>query len=104
MLLHNHPMSPRLRSALCVALSTAVTLTLLAQIPSELPSSPAAIDQGRKLYEVHCSACHGPKGEGGKGPTLAQPTLPRAGDDASLLRIIRAGIDGTEMPRARMER
>jgi len=30
--------------------------------------------------------------------------LPRAGDDRALMEIIRSGIQGTEMPRARMER
>src|SRR5204863_8816641 len=68
---------------------------------SQLSSEP---DRGRKLFETHCAICHGPHGEGGKGPTLAQPTLPRASDEASLLRIISDGINGTEMPRARMER
>lgn len=71
-------------------------LTARAQLPS--PDDP-----GRKLFETHCAFCHGPHGEGGKGPTLAQPTLPRASTDEALLGIIRRGIDGTEMPRARMQ-
>jgi putative heme-binding domain-containing protein len=62
------------------------------------------MEQGQKLFELHCAVCHGPRGEGGKGPTLAQPKLPRASDDESLQRIIRGGIEGTEMPRARLER
>jgi cytochrome c oxidase cbb3-type subunit 3 len=64
----------------------------------------ASLREGERLFAVHCAFCHGPHGEGAKGPTLAQPALPRAGDDASLLRIIREGIGGTEMPRARLER
>jgi putative heme-binding domain-containing protein len=71
---------------------------------SRMTRNPSELEQGRKLFEVHCAFCHGPGGEGAKGPTLAQPTLPRASDDASLVRIIREGIGGTEMPRARMER
>ena len=68
--------------------------------------SPAILelDQGRRLFSTHCAACHGPAGEGGKGPTLAQPMLPRASDDESLVRIISGGIEGTEMPQARMQR
>ena len=71
---------------------------------SQIPTAPDQRAQGRRLFESHCAPCHGAHGEGGKGPTLAQPTLPRASDDASLLRIIRGGINGTEMPGARVER
>jgi putative heme-binding domain-containing protein len=66
-----------------------------------LPTSPDEIDKGRKVFAIQCASCHGPAGEGGKGPTLAQPKLPRATDDVSLLKIIREGISGTEMPRTR---
>lgn len=62
--------------------------------------SPATLElqQGRSLFTTHCASCHGPNGEGGKGPTLAQANLPRASDDESLKRIIADGIQGTEMP------
>jgi putative heme-binding domain-containing protein len=56
------------------------------------------------LFAGHCASCHGPGGEGNKGPTLAQPTLPRAQDDAALFKVIRQGLDGTEMPRTRLDR
>ena len=67
--------------------------------------SPATLEleQGHRLFTTHCASCHGPNGEGAKGPTLAQANLPRASDDESLKRIIANGIDGTEMPFARME-
>jgi len=68
------------------------------------PAAGSDLDRGRQLYEKQCATCHGPRGEGGRGPTLAQPTLPRASDAESLLRIIRSGISGTEMPAARMQR
>lgn len=74
-------------------------LTSSAQVT--LPTSAIDIDLGRRLFLTHCASCHGPGGEGGKGPTLALPKLPRASDDASLLRIVRDGISGTEMPRTR---
>jgi cytochrome c oxidase cbb3-type subunit III len=89
-------MIPLVRFALRCALLAALASPLRGQTPAEL-------DQGRRLFETHCSFCHGPRGEGGKGPTLAQPTLPRASDAASLLRIIRSGIPGTEMPSSRLE-
>ncbi|MBM3739552.1 MAG: c-type cytochrome [Acidobacteria bacterium] len=71
----------------------------------ELPSTsanphttPADIEQGRKLYGGRCAGCHGPTGDGGKGANLAQPQLPRAMDDLSLYRVVRYGIPDTEMP------
>lgn len=61
------------------------------------------IEQGRGLFTKHCALCHGPHGEGGRGPTLAQPALPRASDDPSLYRIIAEGIKGTQMPSTHLE-
>jgi putative heme-binding domain-containing protein len=92
--------------------------TLMAQdhaASSATPAKSAAIvagasensdelDQGRRLFESNCANCHGPHGEGAKGPTLTQPNLPRASDYESLLRIITGGINGTEMPAAHLER
>jgi len=109
-------MPPRPRYALCVFISAFVVASSVAddsQKPQEpvKPSATASAGQnstdsekGRRLFETHCALCHGPHGEGGKGPTLAQPTLPRASDDESLLRIISLGIPNTEMPQAKMER
>src|SRR5688500_7990767 len=100
-----------------VLAATAGAVTLLAQDsspphattepvdpPVVLPTDPTDIDRGRLLYGNHCASCHGPGGEGGKGPTLAQPVLARAQNDAELYRVIREGVGGTEMPRARMEK
>jgi cytochrome c oxidase cbb3-type subunit 3 len=109
-------MPPLLRHALCLLAGAIAVVTLVAQdhIQPSPPAKPAAIiagvsessvdlDKGRQLFETHCAICHGPRGEGGKGPTLAQPTLPRASDNNSLLGIISGGIPNTEMPQARME-
>src|SRR5689334_19441631 len=57
---------------------------------------------GESLYRTHCAPCHGPRGEGGRGPALAVRSLPRAPDDAALAGIITAGIPGTQMPPTRM--
>src|SRR5260221_7649793 len=51
---------------------------------------------GKKLYAAHCAACHGPKGEGGRGARLT--TVARAPE--SLVSVIQNGIPGTEMPPA----
>lgn len=73
-------------------------------IPAKNPySSPADIEQGRRLYMGRCAGCHGPAGDGGKGANLAVPSLPRAAEDRSLYRIIRLGIPDTEMPGSLMD-
>ncbi|MGH9661868.1 MAG: c-type cytochrome, partial [Bryobacteraceae bacterium] len=54
------------------------------------------------LFVAHCAPCHGLKGEGGKGPSLNVPRLPRAPNDLELVGMILGGIGGTEMPPSRM--
>ena len=65
-----------------------------------LPSSHSDLATGAKLFENHCGRCHGPKGEGGRGPMLSRAKLSRAPDDATLVKVIEDGIRGTEMPGA----
>jgi putative heme-binding domain-containing protein len=68
-------------------------------VPTENPhNSPADLKRGEQLFLGHCGGCHGPKGEGGRGPYLARPKLPRAPDDRALFELVRDGIPGTEMP------
>lgn len=72
--------------------------------PARLAAQAADdLASGRRLFEMHCSFCHGPRGEGGRGPTLAHPTLPRASTDDALRRIIKSGLPGTEMPSSRLD-
>lgn len=58
----------------------------------------ADLAEGNRLFEVNCARCHGVAGSGGFGPSLRQPRLRRAPDDANLITVIRDGIQGTEMP------
>src|SRR5215467_635223 len=51
----------------------------------------------RELYLAHCAGCHGPSGEGSRGPALKVASLKRANDTASLISLLRAGVPGTEM-------
>jgi len=55
---------------------------------------------GEQLYVKNCAACHGDKGQGGRGTVLATPRLKFANDEDSLIYVIRRGIPGTEMPPA----
>jgi putative heme-binding domain-containing protein len=70
---------------------------------ARLMADPAALARGQRVFEAQCVECHGPGGEGSRGPTLAQPSLPRASDNAALVRIIQTGIPGTEMPAQRLQ-
>ncbi|MSU65530.1 MAG: c-type cytochrome [Opitutus sp.] len=66
-------------------------------------ADPGELAKGRKIFESQCVQCHGPKGEGDRGPTLAQPELPRAGDNVTLMQIVARGLPGTEMPGGRLK-
>src|SRR5262249_6602796 len=58
----------------------------------------ALAQTGESIYLAQCSFCHGQRGEGGRGATLARPKLHHAADDESLNRIIRYGIPNSGMP------
>src|SRR5258708_12794498 len=75
-------------------------LGVFAVEPDPLPSTPADLAQGEKLFRNHCGLCHGPKGEGSRGPMLTRTKLRRAPDDVALVKILTDGIRGTEMPSA----
>jgi len=43
---------------------------VLAAVVCMLTAGSAAEDAGQRLYDDHCSQCHGREGRGGKGPRL----------------------------------
>ena len=59
------------------------------------------VAQGRALFQIHCSYCHGANGEGGRGADLTTGRYRRGGSDANLYATVRNGIPGTEMPAVR---
>lgn len=81
-------------------LCTLAAMAARTETKVKLPSSHADLARGEKLFQVHCARCHGAKGEGNNGPALSRPKLPRAPDDAALVKVIENGIRGTEMPGA----
>jgi len=58
-------------------------------------------EQGKELFQMHCSYCHGANGEGGRGPDLTSGQYRHGGTDARLFASVRNGIPGTEMPAVR---
>jgi cytochrome c oxidase cbb3-type subunit 3 len=57
-----------------------------------------AAPDGARLYELHCSACHGISGEGGVGVPLALPDFLNSVDDDFLFTTVREGRPGRVMP------
>lgn len=79
----------------------ALALSATALVHAEdvvLPSAADDIARGKKLFMGACTYCHGPTGDGGKGADLSRRDLINAKSDGDLVRIIEAGLPGTEMP------
>src|SRR5260370_4848934 len=89
-----------MKPALSLVMCCVAVLAAGTEPKVKLPTSRADLLRGEKLVQVHCALCHGPKGEGGRGPMLTRAKLSRAPDDAMLLKILVDGIPGTEMPGA----
>jgi len=73
-----------------------------AQAPTEPTTQPAAtpedLARGERIYRTQCAYCHGTRGEGGRGATLARPRLLHAPDDLAMFQVIASGIPDSEMP------
>jgi alcohol dehydrogenase (cytochrome c) len=89
-------------SVLLACLVAATSAALLAQQPdttvNPLANNTDAALAGRRLYEQTCVACHGPAGQGDRGPALNTGRFARGSADADLFHDVRAGITGTQMP------
>jgi mono/diheme cytochrome c family protein len=67
-------------------------------IQNPLATDPDRIAAGGKLFEQHCSECHGMKAEGGKrGPSLLRPEVQDA-SEGSLFWILTNGVIRHGMP------
>jgi len=77
-----------------------VLLSLIAA-PVALSAQEREEQQGAALFQLHCSYCHGARGEGGRGADLTTGQYRHGGSDAELYSTVRHGIPGTEMPAVR---
>lgn len=75
----------------------AIRLILFLSLLTSCLSVSAAPDGGL-LYQRHCAACHGDKGEGGVGVPLSLASFLDSVDDGFLSRTIRLGRPGRVMP------
>ena len=73
-----------------------------AQGPTEVTPQPKTAAQdlaaGERIYRIQCAYCHGTRGDGGRGATLARPKLRHAPDDRAMFQVIAGGIPESEMP------
>ena len=89
-----------MRLTLALLLSGVTALAADTETKVKLPTSRSDLLRGEKLFQAQCALCHGPNGEGARGPMLTRAKLSRAPDAAALLKILEDGIRGTEMPGA----
>jgi len=76
-------------------------ITIIA-IPDRATASQDDLARGRELFQERCAGCHGPSGEGGRGPTLAAAKLANTQTDEQLMWIIQYGIPGS-MPESKLD-
>lgn len=60
--------------------------------------NPVAIAAGQKLFLASCAGCHGPTGDGGRGPNLRERGAWHPLEDDTMFTIIQKGLAGADMP------
>ena len=85
-----------MRALICILAFLLVPGRLSAQ--HEYPATD--VENGGRLFQGTCAACHGPDGDGVAGVDLGRGQFRRAASatDEELVRIIRTGIPNTGMP------
>lgn len=63
-----------------------------------LASAQDNLSSAGALFHKHCAACHGMKGNGGRGPDLVSGRWRHGGADADIERVIANGVPGSDMP------
>jgi putative heme-binding domain-containing protein len=70
----------------------------LTRLPEKNPFDTSEdVESGRRLFQTHCSYCHGARGEGGRGADLTSGDYRNGGSDKDLFLTVRYGIEGSEM-------
>jgi alcohol dehydrogenase (cytochrome c) len=90
-----------------LVLITLATLVVGARLPgaqqadttrNPLAGNTEAVAAGRTLFDQTCQSCHGPSGQGDRGPALNSGRFARGNQDGDLFHVIRTGVPGTQMP------
>lgn len=93
-----------------IVICLSIGLVALIAAEPEKPKNPAignpqAIEAGQKLFAGGCAGCHGPSGEGGRGPKLRNRAAAvwHVVDDESIFKVIKKGVPGADMPASNLE-
>ena len=65
---------------------------------ADLPLRPTNVTDFATLYGENCAGCHGADGKSGAAIAMNNPIYLALIDDASMRRVISAGVPGTAMP------
>jgi putative heme-binding domain-containing protein len=76
----------------------ATLLLLSGALLAQHSFTPADIEDGARLYNNTCAACHGANGDRVSGVDLMHGKFRRAATDDGVVAIIEKGIPGTAMP------
>ncbi len=68
-----------------------------AKIKNPVPMSEQSISEGKRLYEKHCSRCHGEAGIGDIAPDLTDDMWIHGNTDGEIYHVIVHGAKGTSM-------
>src|SRR5262245_17535010 len=63
-----------------------------------LAGDAKAIEAGRAVFAKTCQNCHGPDGQGDRGPSLTRATFTHGQEDGDIFATIRDGIASSQMP------
>ena len=62
-----------------------------------LEGDPQAIEEGRRIFNIHCGACHGIDGKGGIGPNFTDNLTLHADTYEEMVEIVTHGVPGRPM-------
>lgn len=58
----------------------------------EFSDAPEVLAQGKVLYDLHCTACHSPEGQGGIGPNFTDKYWIHGGSINDIFKTIKYGV------------
>jgi cytochrome c oxidase cbb3-type subunit 3 len=63
-----------------------------------LNTTAAVLDSGKAVFDLHCSVCHGDKGQGIVGPNLTDDYWLHGGKIGDIFKTISLGVGANGMP------
>ena len=86
-----------------VSRSLSVALALAGLLPAQQHNlSPADLENGARIYNANCFACHGQNGDLVAGVDLRRGFFQHVSTDDDLAKVVLNGIPGTAMPPNRL--